>query len=225
MKHLILILAMLTQASVAWGDDLEDGLRVFKKCKACHQVGPDAKNRVGPSLDHLIGTKIGAREGFKYSKAFQELSAADEIWTQEELSAFLENPKKHVPGTKMSFRGLSKEKDRTAVIAYLASFGSADAESNTPMHEDMSDVPPALIAIEGDLEYGEYLASECTGCHQSSGGDQGIPSITGWPTDIFAGAMYHYRIGQREHPVMQMIARRLSDDEIAALAAYFKTLQ
>jgi cytochrome c len=223
MKHLIVTIALLAQAPAGWADEFADGKRVFKKCKACHQVGPEAKNRVGPSLDHIIGTHIGVREGFKYSKAFNELAESDEVWSRERLSEFLENPKKNIPGTKMSFRGLSKEKDRDAVIDYLASFG--ETEGNTVPHEDMSDVPAALLAIEGDVEYGEYLGSECTTCHQASGTDDGIPAITGWPADVFAGAMYHYRIGLREHPVMEMIARRLSDDEIAALAAYFKTLQ
>jgi cytochrome c len=40
-------------------------------------------------------------------------------WTPEELFAFLANPKKDVPGTKMAFAGLPKPEDRANVIAYL----------------------------------------------------------------------------------------------------------
>ncbi|MDD9738155.1 MAG: c-type cytochrome [Marinovum algicola] len=80
-----------------------------------------------------------------------------------------------------------------------------------------------ILAIEGDPEYGEYLSSECTTCHQASGSDA-IPAIVGWPQEAFVVALHGYKSGQRSHPAMQMIAGRLSDEEIAALAAYFGTL-
>ena len=85
-------------------------------------------------------------------------------------------------------------------------------------------VSPEILAIEGDVEYGEYLASECTTCHQANGGNDGIPGIVGWPTDAFVTAMHAYREKHRDNPVMQMVTGRLADDEIAALAAYFKDL-
>ena len=81
-----------------------------------------------------------------------------------------------------------------------------------------------VLAIEGDMEYGEYLAAECTTCHQASGGNDGIPSIVGWETDDFVTAMHAYKTKQRENPVMQMVTGRLANDEIAALAVYFKSL-
>ena len=83
----------------------------------------------------------------------------------------------------------------------------------------------ALIALEGDVEYGEYLSSECTGCHLASGANDGIPSIVGWDEETFRYSMLDYRTKLREHPVMNMIAGRLSDEEIAALSAYFATLE
>lgn len=79
-------------------------------------------------------------------------------------------------------------------------------------------------ATEGDAEYGAYLSSECTTCHQADGEDKGIPSIVRWPEKDFVLAMRDYRAGIRTHPVMNMIAGRLGDEEIAALAAYFATL-
>ena len=85
---------------------------------------------------------------------------------------------------------------------------------------------PALFAgLEGDVEYGEFLASECKTCHQTNGGDDGIPSIVLWPEEVFVTAMHAYKEQVRPNPVMQMIAGRLADDEIAALAAYFKDLK
>jgi cytochrome c len=82
----------------------------------------------------------------------------------------------------------------------------------------------ALLAMEGDVEYGAYLASECQGCHQASGAADGIPAITGWDQESFRYVMHDYRVKYLENPTMQMIAGRLGDEEIAALSAYFETL-
>mgnify|MGYP000020560506 CR=1 FL=1 len=87
------------------------------------------------------------------------------------------------------------------------------------------DVQPEILALKGDLEYGAYLSSECTTCHQADGDDAGIPSITGWAEEDFVVAMHAYKVKHRVHPVMQMMAGRLSDEEIAALAAYFGAIE
>ncbi|MGR3514479.1 MAG: c-type cytochrome [Paracoccaceae bacterium] len=83
----------------------------------------------------------------------------------------------------------------------------------------------ALLALEGDVEYGAYLSSECISCHQASGANDGIPGIVGWDEETFRYAMLDYRTKLRDHPVMNMIAGRLSDEEIAALSTYFATLE
>ena len=80
---------------------------------------------------------------------------------------------------------------------------------------------PDLLSIPGDPDYGAYLAGECITCHRGGGAAEGIPSITGWPHDDFVIALQAYKHGKREHPVMQMVAGRLSDEEIAALAVHF----
>ncbi len=85
-------------------------------------------------------------------------------------------------------------------------------------------VDPAVLMVTGDVEYGEYLSGECTGCHQVSGNNDGIPSIIQWDAVYFMLAMHEYKIKTREHPVMEMIAGRLDAEEIAALAAYFAQL-
>ena len=81
---------------------------------------------------------------------------------------------------------------------------------------------PALAA--GDRAFGEHLASECVACHQLSGRYQGIPPILAWPEETFVVVMNEYKLRRRANPVMQTIAARLSDEEIAALAAYFGSL-
>ncbi|MFN3576383.1 MAG: c-type cytochrome [Tabrizicola sp.] len=98
------------------------GEAVFKKCSACHKVGADAKNAVGPVLNGIVGAPMGRVEGFKYSNTLAEMGAAGGIWDEASLHAFLENPKGFVKGTKMSFAGLKKPEERDAVIAYLSTF-------------------------------------------------------------------------------------------------------
>ncbi|WP_158966339.1 c-type cytochrome [Chachezhania sediminis] len=97
------------------------GENVFKKCKACHQVGDDAKNRTGPVLNGIVGAPAGHVDGYKYSKPMQAAADGGLVWTDGELASFLANPKKYMKGTKMSFPGLKSERDTAAVIAYLQS--------------------------------------------------------------------------------------------------------
>jgi cytochrome c len=102
-------------------DDLaEAGEKVFKKCAACHAVGEGAKDRVGPSLNGIIGRTAGSEEGFKYSPAMVKAGEAGLVWNEETLDTYLADPKADIPGNKMAFPGLKKEEDRKAVIAYIA---------------------------------------------------------------------------------------------------------
>lgn len=208
--------------------DARRGEQLYGKCSGCHDVGPDARHRIGPSLNQVFGRKAASYEDFRYSAAFKRSGSKGLEWHLDTLDAFLANPKALVPGTRMSFRGFPEAQDRADVLAYLRGFSASPANipeadpTATPRDHDLD---PAILAIEGDAEYGEYLSSECTTCHQASGADQGIPSIVLWPEDDFVVAMHAYKNKQREHPVMNMVAGRLGDEEIAALAAYFATLE
>lgn len=77
----------------------------------------------------------------------------------------------------------------------------------------------------GDRALGEYLSSECVTCHQLSGRYQGIPPIVGWPEQSFIEIMNEYREKRRDNAVMQTIANKFSNDDIAALAAYFASVK
>ncbi len=95
--------------------DADKGKKVFKKCKTCHTFDP-GKKKIGPHLKGIVGRKAGSVEGYKYSKA---MKAADIVWDEANLDAFLKKPKAFIKGTKMTFAGLKKESQRQDIIAYL----------------------------------------------------------------------------------------------------------
>ena len=99
--------------------DVSAGKKVFAKCKACHTTQKGKKSGIGPNLWKVVNRMPGSVTQFKYSKAFQGI--ADKPWSYENLNAFLAKPKSYVKGTKMSFVGLKKVKDRANVIAFLRS--------------------------------------------------------------------------------------------------------
>ncbi|MEX0303737.1 MAG: cytochrome c family protein [Leisingera sp.] len=103
------------QVEVALAGDPAKGKKVFRKCQACHSFD-EGKNGAGPSLHGIIGTGSAAADGFKYSNAFQE---ANLTWSEDQLAAFLADPKGLVPGNRMGFRGLKKDEDIQNVIAYI----------------------------------------------------------------------------------------------------------
>lgn len=101
-------------AALVAAADPAKGETVFKKCAACHKL--DGSDAVGPHLNGVVGRPVGTAAGFSYSDA---MASHGGDWTPEALFEFLDNPKKAVAGTKMSFAGLPKEEDRANVIAYL----------------------------------------------------------------------------------------------------------
>ena len=208
--------------------DPENGAKVFRQCSGCHEIGANARNRSGPHLNEIFGRKAAGIEGFRYSKSLARAGADGLVWTEDKLDAYLENPRILVSGTRMSFRGLKNVQDRHDVLAYLRDFTANPQdipEAEPTAHPSGVELPPETLAIQGDPAWGEYLSSECTTCHQADGSDQGIPSIVYWPEEDFVLAMHAYKQELRPHPVMQMMASRLSDEEIAALAAYFASLE
>jgi len=100
---------------------VEQGEKVFKKCKACHKVGDGARNGTGPVLNGIWGRSAGTHEGFNYSDVMIEAGAGGLVWNEETLAGYLENPRKYLKGNKMSFAGLRKEADIAAVLEYLKS--------------------------------------------------------------------------------------------------------
>ena len=75
-----------------------------------------------------------------------------------------------------------------------------------------------------DIAYGEYLAGECVTCHRSGAANDGIPNISGMDAEAFVYIIQSYRNKELENKVMQLVAGRLDDEQIASLAVYFASL-
>ena len=96
------------------------GEKVFAKCKVCHQIGPNARNMVGPEQNGIDGRKSGVQPGYNYSDANKNSGIT---WSHDSFVKYVENPKATIPGTKMVFSGLPKEQDREDLWAYMSQFG------------------------------------------------------------------------------------------------------
>jgi cytochrome c len=221
-----LALGVSLPASAEDGDPAR-GETLWRRCSACHEAGPGARNKVGPHLNDVFGRVAGSVEGFTYSKAMIDAGVDGLVWQDDTLSAFLERPKSFVAKTRMTFPGFKSAQDRADLIAFLRPFSGAQSDATRDAHLKINDpeLPAAVLAIPGDRDWGEYLSQTCVTCHQVTGEDKGIPSITGWPKEAFMTAMFSYRDRFRENPVMQQIAGSLNNEEIAALAVYFSELE
>jgi cytochrome c2 len=119
MKNFLRVLCLFGSCLLSigtWADcDAESGKKQFNKCAACHSVEPNVQ-MMGPTLYGLMGREVGSVGGFPFSQAME---AADFIWTEETLSAFIESPMQYLPGTVMPFGGIRKADQRRALNCYI----------------------------------------------------------------------------------------------------------
>jgi cytochrome c len=111
------VLAASTGATLA--QDLEAGESSFKKCLPCHDIGEDARNKVGPMLNGLAGRKAGTVEGFSYSDANKNSGLT---WDEATFKDYIKDPRAKIPGTKMIFPGIKNEKEAENLWAYISQF-------------------------------------------------------------------------------------------------------
>ena len=114
-------LALAASFGSALAQDVAAGEKVFNRCKACHQIGENAHDAVGPVLNGVVGRPAGTYPGYSYSEANKNSGLT---WDEATLKVYLKNPREKVPGTKMIFLGLPKDEDIDNVIAYLKQFGA-----------------------------------------------------------------------------------------------------
>ena len=98
--------------------NFNNGIKVSKQCSSCHDFSKKMKLRIGPPLFGIVNKKSASYENFKYSKA---MSGYNKKWSEKNLYFFLENPRKHIKGTNMLFKGVKKTEDRIDLILYLKS--------------------------------------------------------------------------------------------------------
>lgn len=120
MKALVLAaVAIGATIGMAQAQDVANGEQAFRICKACHDVGEDARNKVGPELNGIDGRKSGTAPDYSYSEANKK---AEITWNAANFKEYIQNPMAKVPGTKMMFAGLKNEKQIADLWAYLSQF-------------------------------------------------------------------------------------------------------
>ena len=119
MKIVDRILALLGTCIISinsWAEcDTEAGKKQYNKCVACHSTEAGV-HTTGPSLHGLMGREVGSVADFPFSEAMESASF---VWTEETLSAFIENPMQYLPGNVMPFGGIRKEQQRKALNCYI----------------------------------------------------------------------------------------------------------
>jgi cytochrome c len=109
----------LIAANPGSAQDAAAGEKIFVQCRACHQIGENAKNAVGPVLNGLFGRKAGTIEGYSYSPANKNSGIT---WDEATFREYIKDPKAKIPGTKMVFPGLKDPKQVDDIVAFLKQF-------------------------------------------------------------------------------------------------------
>jgi len=120
MKRILIAGAVaVLSATTAGAQDVAAGATSFKKCAPCHDVGPTAKNKVGPVLNGLDGRKSGSVAGYNYSDANK---GSGITWNEASFLEYIKDPKAKIPATKMTFAGIKNEDEAKNLWAYLKQY-------------------------------------------------------------------------------------------------------
>ena len=112
-------LGIAAHAAPAAAQDAAAGQRVFNQCRACHNIAEGGRNQVGPSLWGVYGRRAASIEGFRYSANMTQLGEQGHTWTEENLRAYLANPRAVAPQGSMAFAGIRNEQQLNDLIAYI----------------------------------------------------------------------------------------------------------
>jgi cytochrome c len=115
----LILIASSAVAPAALAQDAEAGKATFNKCLACHSIGEDAKNKVGPQLNGIDGRKAGTAPDYNYSDANKNSGIT---WNEAAFKEYISDPKAKIPGTKMAFAGIKNETDANNLWAYISKF-------------------------------------------------------------------------------------------------------
>ena len=116
MRFLLCLLLFATLAAPAGAADLRNGRELASLCRECHAMKQGGREKFGPNLHGVFGRAAGSVTGYPYSGA---MAAADWVWNEDSLNAFIADPQGRLHGTQMPFTGLPEASDRADLIAYL----------------------------------------------------------------------------------------------------------
>ena len=114
-------IALVASTGTSLAQDAAAGEQVFRRlCSPCHDVGPEAKVKLGPPLNGIDGRKAGTFAGYNYSEANKSSGIT---WNEGDFPTYIRAPMQAMPGTRMAFVGLKNDKDIGDLWAYLKQFG------------------------------------------------------------------------------------------------------
>jgi cytochrome c len=153
---------LLASASV------DRGAAAVRKCQSCHNFGEGEPNKQGPALYDIVGATKAHMANFGYSDILLQQKAEGQVWSYENLNAFLENPRGYAPGTKMAFAGVRSPEERADILAYLQTLSAspqpfpaaeaAPAADEAPAAEEAG--TPVEAAPDGEVTPVEVTAPE-----------------------------------------------------------------
>jgi len=136
---------LLASASV------DRGAAAVRKCQSCHNFGAGEPNKQGPVLYDIVGASKAHAEGFAYSDILLQQKAEGQVWSYENLNAFLTNPRAYAPGTKMSFAGVRSPEERADILAYLQTLSPSPVPFPEPEAAPAEEATDAEEAPAGDV--------------------------------------------------------------------------
>jgi len=96
------------------------GKAAFQACSGCHSIGTEGDKIEGPNLKGIIGRRIAAQSGFKYSEAIKKFASEHPVWTEDMIDQYVKNPDELVPGTAMNNApSVRSANTRKAIIEYI----------------------------------------------------------------------------------------------------------
>ena len=117
----VAFIVLAASSGTGLAQDAAAGEQVFRRlCSPCHDIGQDAKVKLGPPLNGIDGRKAGTFEGFNYSPVNKNSGIT---WSDEAFNKYIRAPMQEMPGTRMAFVGIKNDKDITDLWAYLKQFG------------------------------------------------------------------------------------------------------
>lgn len=157
--------------------DIAKGEKTFAKCASCHTIEQGGAAGLGPNLYGTLGANV-ASHPFSYSEA---LKGKGGKWDWASMSAWLENPAKYAPGTKMSFAGLTDPQERANLMVYLNSKSASPLPLPAVPEAPAAGAAPEAAAVVGDAAKGQKSFAKCAACHTiNPGGANGIgPNLAG----------------------------------------------